>query len=129
MESLGRHLLAEFSGCDAAALADLDGVTAAMLEAAARSGATIVTHSFHHFGGGGGVSGVVIIAESHLAIHTWPEHTFAAVDFFTCGDKVRTGVALEILAKAFQAGAIEQAEVARGPLDVRSARVVPAAAE
>ena len=129
MESLGRHLLAEFSGCDAGALADLDGVTAAMLEAADRSGATIVTHSFHHFGGGGGVSGVVIIAESHFALHTWPEHGFAAVDFFTCGDKVRTGVALEILAKAFRAGAIEQAEVARGPLDVRSARVLPAAAE
>lgn len=128
MLPLGRHLLAEFSGCDAAALADLEGVTAAMLEAATRSGATIVTHSFHRFGGGGGISGVVIIAESHLAIHTWPEHAFAAVDFFTCGGKVRTEVALEVLAKAFRADSIEQAEVARGPLDLRSARVLPTAA-
>ncbi len=129
MESLGRHLLAEFSGCDAAALGNLDRVTAAMLEAATRSGATIVTHSFHHFGGGGGVSGVVIIAESHLAIHTWPEYEFAAVDFFTCGDGVRTGVALDVLAAAFGAPSIERTEVARGRLDVRSGRALPALPE
>ena len=75
MTALGHHLLAEFSGCDAASLADLELVTTAMLQAATASGATIVTHSFHHFSPHG-VSGAVIIAESHLAIHTWPEHGF-----------------------------------------------------
>ena len=59
--ALGHHLLAEFTGCDAASLADLQGVTTAMLQAAEASGATIVTHSFHHFSPHG-VSGAVIIA-------------------------------------------------------------------
>jgi len=118
MPSLGRHLLAEFRGCDPAPLGDLEGVTAAMLEAAARSGATVITHGFHRFGGGGGVSGVVIIAESHLAIHTWPEHAFAAVDFFTCGGKVRTGLALDLLRSAFAAQEVEELVVARGPLQI-----------
>ncbi len=118
MESLGRHLLAEFSGCDAAALGDLAGVTEAMLEAARRSGATVVTQSFHRFGGGGGVSGVVIIAESHLAIHTWPEHEFAAVDFFTCGGKVDQAVAITHLKEALRCVRVETVEVSRGPLRV-----------
>lgn len=123
MDPLGRHLLAEFSGCDAAALGDLEGVTAAMLEAATRSGATIVTQSFHRFGGGGGVSGVVIIAESHLAIHTWPEHGFAAVDFFTCGGKVDPSIAVAHLKAAFQCELAETVEVSRGPLRVNEPQV------
>jgi len=114
LTSLGRHLLAEFTGCDATALADLEGITAAMLRAAEASGATIVTHSFHHFSPHG-VSGAVIIAESHLAIHTWPEHHFAAVDYFSCGS-VDTDAALEVLSRALGAGAIETLSLTRGPL-------------
>lgn len=117
MSPLGRHLLAEFGGCDPSALADLDGVTRAMREAAVAAGATVVTHSFHRFGGGGGISGVVVIAESHLAIHTWPEHAFAAVDFFTCG-KVDSELALEHLKAAFRCAGVETVEVSRGPLRV-----------
>jgi S-adenosylmethionine decarboxylase proenzyme len=111
---LGRHLLAEFTGCDAAALADLEGITAAMLRAAEASGATIVTHSFHHFSPHG-VSGAVIIAESHLAIHTWPEHRFAAVDYFSCGS-VDTQAALGVLREALGAAALETLSLTRGPL-------------
>jgi S-adenosylmethionine decarboxylase proenzyme len=114
MTALGRHLLVEFTGCDAAALADLAGVTAAMLRAAEASGATIVTHSFHHFSPHG-VSGAVIIAESHLAIHTWPEHGFAAVDFFSCGGvDMDAGVAL--LRTAFAAQDERRVALERGPL-------------
>jgi len=112
--ALGHHLLAEFTGCDAASLADLQGITSAMLEAAKASGATIVTHSFHHFSPHG-VSGAVIIAESHLAIHTWPEHQFAAVDYFSCGS-VDTAAALDVLRTAFSAAAIETLTLTRGPL-------------
>ncbi len=114
MTALGHHLLAEFSGCDAAALADLGQVTRAMLQAAEASGATVVTHSFHHFSPHG-VSGAVIIAESHLAIHTWPEHGFAAVDFFSCGP-VDMDRGLAVLKAAF--GAVEETrlELERGPL-------------
>ncbi len=120
MTALGHHLLAEFSGCDAASLADLELVTTAMLQAATASGATIVTHSFHHFSPHG-VSGAVIIAESHLAIHTWPEHGFAAVDFFTCGH-VDMEQGLAVLKKAFGATGETRLELERGPLRALSPR-------
>jgi S-adenosylmethionine decarboxylase proenzyme len=114
MTPLGHHWLVEFTGCAAAPLADLEGVTAAMLQAAEASGATIVTHSFHHFSPQG-VSGVVIIAESHLAIHTWPERAFAAVDFFSCGGvDMEQGVAL--LRTAFSATGEIRLKLERGPL-------------
>jgi len=87
LRSLGHQIVAEFYACDPALLADVGFITAAMLEAARRTGATIVTQTFHHFSPHG-VSGAVIIAESHLAIHTWPEYGYAAVDLFTCGDTV-----------------------------------------
>ncbi len=121
MASLGRHILAELGGCNATRLADLSLVEASMLDAARISGATIVTCSFHHFAdqdGGQGVSGAVIIAESHLAIHTWPEHQFAAVDFFTCGKGVDVRKALDHLKEAFQAQTEELLELERGPLRV-----------
>jgi len=114
MTALGHHLLAEFTGCDPAALADLQGVTSAMLRAAEVSGATIVTHSFHHFSPHG-VSGAVIIAESHLAIHTWPEHGFAAVDFFSCG-AVAMDRGLALLKAAFGATGETRLLLERGPL-------------
>ena len=115
MTALGNHLLAEFTGCDPARLADLEHVTRAMLAAAEASGATIVAQSFHHFSPLG-VSGVVIISESHLAIHTWPEHRFAAVDFFTCVNRVIPERALELLRLALGAQRMETARLERGPL-------------
>jgi len=114
MTPLGRHLLAEFTGCEVAALADLDRVRTAMLAAAEASGATIITHSFHHFSPYG-VSGAVIIAESHLAIHTWPEHRFAAVDFFSCG-AVDMDRGLAVLRLAFSATHETRLALERGPL-------------
>lgn len=114
MTALGYHLLAEFTGCDPASLADLERVTAAMLGAAKASGATIITHNFHHFSPHG-VSGAVIIAESHLAIHTWPEHAFAAVDFFTCGP-VDMDRGLALLKAAFRATGEARLLLERGPL-------------
>ena len=114
MTALGHHLLVEFTGCDPVSLADLDQVTSAMLQAAEASGATVVTHSFHHFSPHG-VSGAVIIAESHLAIHTWPEHGFAAVDFFSCGN-VDMSRGLAVLKVAFGATGETRLELERGPL-------------
>lgn len=114
MTALGHHLLAEFTGCDAAALADLGLITGVMLRAAEASGATVVTHSFHHFSPYG-VSGAVIIAESHLAIHTWPEHRFAAVDFFTCG-AVDMERGLAVLKQALGAEGETRLALERGPL-------------
>jgi S-adenosylmethionine decarboxylase len=81
---LGTQIVLDLYDCDAAALDDLAGVEGAMLEAARAARATIITQNFHRFAPWG-ISGVVVIAESHLAIHTWPERHYAAVDVFTCG--------------------------------------------
>lgn len=77
----------ELHGCDGARLDDFDRVRGLMLEAASAAGATVVNEVFHRFSPQG-VTGVVVVEESHLSIHTWPEHGYAAVDFFTCGDCV-----------------------------------------
>ena len=83
MQALGRHLLLELFDCDAEAINSLDNVKASMVEAAKRAQATIVDVVFHEFNPFG-ISGVVVIAESHLAIHTWPERDGATLDVYVC---------------------------------------------
>ena len=85
MISLGRHLLAEFYNCESGVLNDPEHIERLMNEAARLSGATVVQSVFHVFSPHG-VSGVVVVEESHLAVHTWPEYGYAAVDYFSCGD-------------------------------------------
>jgi S-adenosylmethionine decarboxylase len=84
MNALGHHSLVDLHGCDEAALKDTAAIRLALLDAVRRAGGTIVTDTFHTFSPYG-VSGVVVIAESHVTIHTWPEHGYAAVDVFSCG--------------------------------------------
>lgn len=84
METIGRHLIAEFYGCPSEILDDVDTVRAAMGKAVEAVGATPVGETFHHFAPQG-VTGVIVIAESHLSIHTWPENGYVAVDIYTCG--------------------------------------------
>jgi len=93
---LGRHLLIELYDCDTAILNDPQLIQTYMEEAAIASGATIVSSHTNLFNPHG-VSGVVIIAESHITVHTWPEHAYAAVDAFTCGDSVDPWVVEEVL--------------------------------
>ena len=83
MTEVGLHILMEFSDCSPSLLDDLKELELAMNEAAKASKATIIKSVFHQFSPQG-VTGVVVVAESHLAIHTWPEFGYAAVDFFTC---------------------------------------------
>src|ERR1700754_4035838 len=80
----GKHLLVEYKGCLPAVLNDVGRVKLLMEEAARAANASIVTSVFQPFEPQG-VSGVVVISESHLSIHTWPEYGYAAVDFYTCG--------------------------------------------
>ncbi len=82
--TLGRHLVAEYRGCDDVVLDDIDAITSLMQRAAVAAGATVVSTAFHRFSPKG-VSGVVVIKESHLSVHTWPEERYAAIDFYTCG--------------------------------------------
>jgi S-adenosylmethionine decarboxylase len=96
LNALGKHLLLELKDCNREVLNDLSFLKKLLAEAAKEAGATVLGESFHQFNPHG-VSGVVIIAESHLFIHTWPEHGYAAVDIFTCGNTVRPEKAADML--------------------------------
>lgn len=115
MISLGRHILAEFYECDPGMLNDPKAIERAMNKAAKVSGATIVQSMFHMFSPHG-VSGVVIVAESHLAVHTWPEFGFAAVDYFTCGE-VNAWASIRYLEEKFGAERVTTRKVGRGALE------------
>ena len=117
MNALGRHILVEFMGCSAEILNDVSRVEQLMGKAALDAGATVIQSSFHHFSPFG-VSGVVVIQESHLAIHTWPEYRYAAVDLFTCGDSVDPWISFDLLKKGFQAQNQSALEMHRGSLNL-----------
>lgn len=115
MNSLGRHILVEFTGCNSDIMNDVFQIEQSMIQAAKEAGATVIQSTFHHFSPYG-VSGVVVIQESHLAIHTWPEYQYAAVDLFTCGTSVDPWVSFDLLRKAFQAQNYSALEMYRGSL-------------
>jgi S-adenosylmethionine decarboxylase len=110
---LGRHLLVELHGCHPDSLKKVDAVKDILVGAARACGATIVDVAFHEFNPFG-VSGVVVIAESHLSIHTWPEYRYAAVDIFTCGDVINPEHAVSYVASRFRCKSPSVVEVKRG---------------
>ena len=116
IEQLGRHILVEFYNCDKDILNNHTLVEKYMVEAAEASKATVVESVFHMFNPWG-VSGAVIIQESHLTIHTWPEYGYASVDLFTCGDTVNPWDAFDYLERILKAERSETTEVARGIVD------------
>lgn len=85
MAHLGIHLIADFFQCDNSVINSLESVKNIMIESVKISGAEIVEPFFHRFSPHG-ISGIIVVAESHFAIHTWPEHSAAAVDIFSCGE-------------------------------------------
>ena len=113
MNALGRHLLLELFDCDSDAINNLEAVKGALIEAAKRAQATIVDVVFHEFNPFG-ISGVVVIAESHLSIHTWPEYRYAAVDVFSCGDVLQPEIAVGYLVDQLGAGRTSRIELQRG---------------
>lgn len=116
MKALGRHVLAEMYGCEFEILNDLKKVEENMVKAALEAGAEVREFVFHKFSPQG-VSGVVVISESHLAIHTWPELGYAAVDVFTCGDNVDPWDACNYLVNEFKAVHMTATEVKRGIIE------------
>lgn len=109
----GTHLLIDLWG--ARHLDDPRAIEAALRAAAAAARATVLNAHFHHFSPSGGVSGVLVIAESHMSIHTWPERAFAAIDIFMCGtcDPYK---AVPVLRRAFAPASIQFGEQRRGLL-------------
>ncbi|UTG69211.1 adenosylmethionine decarboxylase [Neisseria subflava] len=99
----GNHGLLDLYGCDEAILKDEGRLKTALVAAAQAAEATILTEHFHIFGGAGGVTGVLLLAESHISIHTWPELRFAAIDAFICGgmklEKVKEILCRELVAE------------------------------
>ena len=117
MSALGRHVLAEFYGCPPECLNDPVQIEQEMVAATLAAGAEVKGTIFHQFSPQG-VSGVVVISESHLAIHTWPEFGYAAVDDFTCGQTVDPWVSCDYLKQKFSAQNTTAREIKRGIFDV-----------
>ncbi|MEW6325465.1 MAG: adenosylmethionine decarboxylase [Nitrospirota bacterium] len=115
MHALGTHLLVELRNCNSKLLNDLKKVEEILVAAAKEAHATVIESRFHKFSPFG-ISGVVVIAESHLTIHTWPEYGYAAIDVFTCGDVLRPEVAANYLIDKFQSKSPSIVEVKRGLL-------------
>ena len=113
MKALGIHLLIEFYSCNRRTIDDKGALENIMAHAAEVAGATVLKTAFQDFNPQG-VSGVVVIAESHLTIHTWPEHEYAAVDIFTCGETVDPWKALNYLKEELQAHDLEVRRFNRG---------------
>ena len=107
--------MVELHDCDREALNDLDLIREVMLKAAVDCGAVVLGESFHRFSPQG-VSGVVVIAESHISIHTWPEYGYAAADVFTCGTTVNPEIAAQVLIEKLGSKNHTITEIKRGIL-------------
>lgn len=119
----GQHVLADLSGIDADKLASCDAIERLLRAAADAAGAHVLHSHFHGFGPGQGVTGVALLAESHISIHTWPEHGYAAADIFMCGD-ARPELALQVLRSALAPEAIRVQTIERKP-DVTACTTPP----
>ena len=122
MKSLGKHLIIEFFQCDRTILNDLKILENHFLAAVELSGATVIQPCFHQFSPHG-ITGVVVVAESHFAVHTWPEYGYCALDIFTCGDNVDGHKALNYLKEKLKAANTSVMEVKRGILDLPQSQI------
>ncbi|WP_409297287.1 adenosylmethionine decarboxylase [Peribacillus sp. SCS-26] len=123
METMGRHVISELWGCDFEKLNNMEQIEQIFVDAALKSGAEVREVAFHKFAPQG-VSGVVIISESHLTIHSFPEHGYASIDVYTCGE-MNPNIAADYIAEALNAQTIEKIELPRGmgPVKVKQEAV------
>ncbi len=112
LDTMGRHVIAELWNCNLDILNDLDRLEKTFVNAALKAGAEIREVAFHKFAPFG-VSGVVIISESHLTIHSFPEHGYASIDVYTCGDIIDPHIAVKFIEEKLEAKTVEK-EVPRG---------------
>ncbi len=110
----GVHLLLDLWG--AKHLDNLDRMEAALRDCVQKCRATLLHIHLHHFSENGGISGVAVLAESHISVHTWPEHDFAAFDIFMCG-QARPEEAISVILRAFSPQNVQITENRRGMLD------------
>ena len=123
---VGSHFIVELYGCPERLIDDLDHVVRSVREAVVQSNSTLlqdVSHRFHPQG----VTAIALLAESHISVHTWPEHGYVAADAFTCGDTASPEKACEYFVGAFQAERHLLRKIERGPvLDARPGAEAPA---
>lgn len=113
MDIIGRHVIAELWECNANYLNEIDRIEKIFVEAALKAGAEVREVAFHQFAPDG-VSGVIIISESHLTIHSFPEKRYASIDVYTCGEKMDPHVAIAYIIEKLEAQSIEKLEIPRG---------------
>lgn len=113
MEPVGHHYIAEASGCNPEIIGKVETVEQILVRAAEAANVTVWSISFHRFSPNG-VSGVIVISESHLSVHTWPEYGYVALDIFTCGSDAKPEAAVEYALKQFGANSMHITEVTRG---------------
>ncbi len=112
----GKHYLVDFKQCDPETIERVEVTRAIFLEAARESKATVIGELFYQFEPVG-VSGVLLIAESHVSVHTWPEDRFVSVDIFTCGEEMDAEVIIDVLTRNFRAAQVDVKMHVRGRLD------------
>lgn len=122
MKSLGKHLIIELFQCDSTILNNPKTLEHHLLAAVKLSGATVIQPFFHQFSPHG-VTGVVVVAESHFCLHTWPEYGYCALDIFTCGDRVNGNQALDYLKESLKAATASVMEIKRGVLDLPQSEI------
>jgi len=120
-EPLGEHCIIDLYDCRGDILDNLEDIQSTMLEAARIAGATVIDRRFHKFSPQG-VTGVVVIAESHLSIHTWPELNYAALDLFTCNLRMKMESVFTLLESRFSPGSMDVRRIPRGILDLERRR-------
>jgi S-adenosylmethionine decarboxylase len=113
LQRIGRHLILELWGCQEAPINSVETIERAMRETVEACGATLLDLRVYPFTPIG-VTGVAILSESHLMIHTWPEHGYAAVDVFTCGYHTDPDAAVSVLQRHFSPERIQVMEMNRG---------------
>jgi S-adenosylmethionine decarboxylase len=107
----GAHLIVDLYEADK--LDDIDHIEATLRRCVTAAGATLLHLHLHHFEPNGGVSGVAVLAESHISIHSWPEASYAAVDIFMCGN-ANPDACVPVLREAFKARRVAVSELLRG---------------
>jgi len=113
LKALGTQLAVELFDCDENILNDYRLLEQSLVEAATNAGATVVDSVFHQFNPYG-ISGAVIIAESHVAIHTWPEYQYAALDIFTCGNEADPDIIAGEVKEILRAERMQVSRILRG---------------
>lgn len=117
MKVLGRHLIVEMHGCPSNLLRDPSLARRVLRESVNACNATFMGDYYTEFREGG-VSGIAVVAESHISIHTWPEHSYAAIDIFTCGDHVDPWKAYEVFVSNYRPEKVNVTEMKRGLIEV-----------